>query len=180
MEDINEIKSYLKARLTDYRYEHSLMVADECEKLAIHYGVDSNKAYIAGLIHDMAKDLSEEENNKYIEKYEIDSSFDMKTLHGEIGYYMAMEQGYDNDICDAVRYHTLGHDGMNIYAKIVLVADKIARSDSNPQIDETRKLAYESLDDAIVYYLKFLKDKLNSLGKEMHPWSIRCLEELSE
>lgn len=180
MYDIEKIKEYIKGNLSSYRYEHSLMVAEEAKRLAIHYGLDSDKAYVIGLLHDMAKDLDDEKNSEYISKYHIDSSMDGKLLHAEVGYYMAKEQGYDNDICDAIRYHTLGHPDMDMYAKIVLVADKIARVDINSQIEETRKLAYEDINKAIVYYLNNLKNKLESLGKKMHSWSETCLEELNK
>lgn len=65
MQDIEIIKNDLKKTLTKFRYKHSLKVADEAKKLAKHYNYDEKKAYLAGLIHDIAKDLTEEENYKY-------------------------------------------------------------------------------------------------------------------
>ena len=62
MTNICEIKNYLKSTLSDFRYEHSLMVANEAKKLAMHYNLDLDKAYIAGLVHDIAKEFSDEEN----------------------------------------------------------------------------------------------------------------------
>ncbi len=180
MYDIISIKKNLKEVLSPYRYEHSLMVADEAKKLAKYYGVDEDKAYVAGLLHDMAKDFSDEKNLEYINKYNIDDSFRGKLLHSEIGYYIALEHGYDKEICDAIRYHTLGHAGMDIYAKIVLVADKIGRETKNDIIDEIRKLAYNNLDHAIILYLENLEERLNLKGLNMHVWSLDLLRELKK
>ena len=177
MYKLDKIKKYIREQLSDFRYEHSLMVAEEAKNLAKHYGVDEEKAYVAGLIHDMAKDLSEEKNNEYRLKYNIDSSFDGKILHGEIGYYMAKEQGFDDEICNAVRYHTLGHVDMDIYSKIVLLADKYARNILNEAMLEEKRLAYTDLDAAIKFYLLSLKNKL---GDKMHPWSMELLGELEK
>ena len=70
--DVNEIKIFLKKNMSEYRYDHSLMVAEEARMLANHYGLDENICYVAGLLHDVAKDFSEEKNNEYIKKYSID------------------------------------------------------------------------------------------------------------
>lgn len=56
--DAEEKKKYLKANLSQKRYQHSLNVAAECRKLAEKYGEDPDKAYFAGLLHDVCKELS--------------------------------------------------------------------------------------------------------------------------
>ena len=164
---INKIKSDLKNKLTEYRFEHSLMVADEAKKLALHYNIDADKAYLSGLLHDIAKEFSEEENKKWVVKYSLDNMWlennNKKVIHAEIGSLVAKElYNMEDDICQAIKYHALGNPNMSILDKIVFIADKYARKDSNSFIEELKELAYYNLDEAIVKYLKKLKQRLAS------------------
>ena len=52
---IDNYKDKLKSTLSEKRYKHSLGVCDEAVKLAEKYGADTEKAYIAGILHDCAK-----------------------------------------------------------------------------------------------------------------------------
>ena len=83
------IKKNLKELLSDYRYKHSLLVADCAKELAIRYNLDSNKAYITGLVHDIAKEFDESKNRYYVAKYNIDKIYltdELKpVLHGLVG-----------------------------------------------------------------------------------------------
>ena len=63
---IDYLNNWLKANLTEERYEHSLGTAECAKKLAKEYGLDENKAYLAGLIHDCAKCLPKDECVKII------------------------------------------------------------------------------------------------------------------
>lgn len=56
MYNIDKIKDDVRKNLSKFRYEHSIMVANEAKKLATKYNYDENKAYIAGLLHDMLLD----------------------------------------------------------------------------------------------------------------------------
>ena len=71
--DINEMKIKLKESLKETRYIHSLNVMEESEKLAMHYNVDTEKAKIAGLLHDCAKNISKKDENELIKKYRIET-----------------------------------------------------------------------------------------------------------
>ena len=66
-----EIKKVLEKRLNEKRYFHSLCVADEAKRLAEKYGGDSEKCYLAGLIHDVTKNAPEDEHLKILETFGI-------------------------------------------------------------------------------------------------------------
>ena len=72
MEDIEKMKEELKQRLSEKRYIHSIGVMEMAEELAKIYGVDENEARVAGLLHDIAKEIPEDEKLKYIEKNGIE------------------------------------------------------------------------------------------------------------
>ena len=74
MTDDARFKEIIKERLTERRYNHSLCVADSAKSLAKKYGADENKAYTAGLLHDVFKDAKKEEQLAYIAENNIELS----------------------------------------------------------------------------------------------------------
>ena len=68
---LQEYKALLEKRLAPKRYYHSLCVADEAKRLAEKYGADSEKAYLAGLLHDVTKNASEEEHLNIFDTFGI-------------------------------------------------------------------------------------------------------------
>ena len=76
--DIETIKGELKKSLSPKRYNHSILVAEKAKSLAKHYHINEEKAYITGLIHDIAKELTEEENIYWIEKGKLSKDLENK------------------------------------------------------------------------------------------------------
>ena len=72
VEDIELLKEEIKEKLTEKRFIHSISVMDMCEKLAKIYGCDIKKAKLVGLVHDMAKEMTDEEMLNYVKKNNID------------------------------------------------------------------------------------------------------------
>ena len=65
--NLNEIKDWLKENLNDERYRHTLGVADCAKELALKFGVNPDKAYLAGLLHDCAKCLDKETSKSFFD-----------------------------------------------------------------------------------------------------------------
>lgn len=126
----NEIKQWLKENLNSERYIHSLGTAECAKELAEKFGLNSEKAYTAGLLHDCAKCFSNEKlleiihSNLQVEEAEM---LNYKTLHAPVSaYYAQKEFGVeDNEILSAIRWHTLGQIEMSNFEKIIFIADKI-------------------------------------------------------
>lgn len=172
--NIETIKNDLKRMLKEHRYNHSLLVAEEARKLARIYHIDEDKCYLTGLIHDMAKNLSEEENNNLIKKYNLSEEWyreeNKPILHAELGYYLAKEMyNCSEDICRAIKYHTIGNDEMTIMEKIIFIADKTARENLNDDLLYIKNLAYQDLDEALLALLVGLENKLKQSNKELAP-----------
>ena len=162
---INEIqiKDWLKNNLNDERYSHSLGTADCAKELAGMYGINQEKAYIAGLLHDFAKCFSNEKlldiikNNLEVDECEM---LNYKTLHAPVSaYYAEKEFGVtDKEILSAIRWHTLGQIEMSDFEKIIFLADKIEPN--------TRDKSYRE------EILNILKEK-NGLNKAL----LKCYKE---
>ena len=130
-----EIKEWLKNNLNEERYSHSLGTADCARELAGKFGLDKEKAYIAGLLHDCAKCFSTDKlleiikNNLQVEESEM---LNYKTLHAPVSaYYAQKEFGVtDKEILSAIRWHTLGQIEMSEFEKIIFLADRIIHNTS--------------------------------------------------
>ena len=170
--NINKIDTYLKENLSKKRYEHSLLVAKEAKSLAKIYHVDEEKAYLAGLIHDIAKELSEEENNYWIKKgnlaHDLKKENYKKIRHADIGALIAKEKyNLDNDICNAIKYHTIGNKNMDTLAKIIYIADKIGRKEIPKELIPIKDLAKKDLNAALMYFIE--KQNKNLISKNITP-----------
>ena len=128
--DYTSIKKWLKDNLNEERYEHSLGTAECASELAEQYGLDKEKAYLTGLIHDCAKCLSKDELLEIMHNMEgidNDEYLNPKTHHAPAGAEVAKKvfniKYYE--ILSAIRWHTLGKTGMNNFEKVIFIADKI-------------------------------------------------------
>ena len=180
MLNVEEIKEYLKNNLSNYRYEHSVRVAEEALELAKHYNCNENDAYIAGLLHDIAKEYSIEQNKEIILKYNLDESLlndiNKNISHAVIGSLVVKElYKVNDDICQAIKYHNIGNKDMSFFDKIIFIADKIECGKDYPGIEEEREIARKNIDEAVLLCLENNYKKLISKGKKVYPLSLEVL-----
>lgn len=184
--DIDRIKELLKDRLDEYRFIHSLGVADKAAELAKHYGQSEERAYFAGLVHDITKNTPYEEQLQIIENGGIilnsEEKNNRKLLHAISGsVFIEKELGVtDKEIISAVRYHTTGKENMTVLEKIIYIADFISAERSFPGVELMRELAFESLDKAAMFALDFCIPDLVSKRQVLHLDSVRLYNELIE
>lgn len=178
-----EYSKALKKMLCEKRYNHSLNVANEAERLARRYGEDLEKAYLAGLVHDVLKDTSTDTLLKIANKFDIMlDSVELsatKLLHARIGCeYLKNVFGIDDPlIFNAVKYHTTGRAGMTLFEKIIFVADFISADRNYDGVEKIRKSAYSDLDSAVIEGLSFTVKELAGLYKPIHPNTIEAYNE---
>ena len=129
--DIAKLRAQIKKVQDKKRYEHTLGVTYTAACLAMCYDIDTERAETAGLLHDCAKCLSNDKKVSLCKKQSIEINMtEAKNpflLHAKAGAYLA-EYKYgirDEDILNAVRYHTTGRPGMSMLEKIVFIADYI-------------------------------------------------------
>lgn len=168
------IEQYIKENLSEKRYIHSLGVAAEAKKLAGKYGADIEKAYFAGLAHDLAKELSEEEMRLKLAKYEHEELLDRYSyplLHGPVAA-LILEKEFsvsDNEILEAVCYHTTGKENMCLLAKIIYLADFIEPNRNFCGVEQARAAAEKNIDEAIILSSGMVIIHTVRKGKEVHP-----------
>lgn len=179
-----EFLEEIKKRLNPDRLYHSLNVADEAKKLAKHYGADEQKAFTAGLLHDILKNTPDSELLQYFERNgimltEIERA-SRKTWHAMAGAdFLRRElQVTDADILSAVRWHTTGRAGMTLLDKVLFIADFISADRDYPGVERMREKAYVSLEDAMLEGLQFTINELVENAWPVHEDSIRAYNEL--
>ena len=176
-EIIEKVKKDLKQILSERRYEHSIGVMNMAGELAEIYNVDVETAKLAGLLHDNAKEMSEEEMLKYVEKNSIEITeferLNVKILHGKIGADIAKKKyGVSEQIAKAIEYHTTTSPEMDILAKIIYISDKIelTRKVEAFDLDAERKRAKEDLDKTLLLIIdnttKYLIDNNKMIAVE--------------
>lgn len=157
----DEKKKYLKENLSSKRYQHSLNVAAECRKLAEKYGEDLDKAYFAGLLHDVCKELPAEEQQRLV----AESGFavcreelETRSLwHAVAGaYFVKSVFGVEDlDIINSIRFHTVGRAGMTRLEEIVYLGDLVSADRSYKDVDKMRKAVYTDLNSAMLEAFNF-------------------------
>ncbi|MBQ9859900.1 MAG: bis(5'-nucleosyl)-tetraphosphatase (symmetrical) YqeK [Clostridia bacterium] len=174
----------IRARLGDYRYHHSLCVAEEARRLAERYGADPQKAYTAGLLHDIMKDTAPKTQLQILSDFGIlldEVEQQSKTLwHARSGaVFLRHILGVtDEDILQAVRYHTTGRAGMSLLEKVLFVADFTSADRDYEDVDVIRCLADEALDSAIQYGIDYTIRDLLEQGRPIHPNTLAAYNDI--
>ncbi len=173
----SEFTERLKNTLPEKRYRHSLGVADEAVRLSKIYGADTEKAYVAGLLHDCAKGFSHEKQAELCEELgvQLDEATRMcpPVIHGFLGVEIA-KRDYgisDEEILNAIKYHTVGNAGMSLLEKIIYIADMTEVNRDFDGVDTLRAAADKDIDEAIILsiinQLKLQSDKRGVIHPNM-------------
>ena len=179
-----EFTEIIRKRLNEKRFIHSLNVAECAKKLADIYGGNKEKSFTAGLLHDIMKNADKSEQLQIINEGKIilteEEKDNPKLWHAIAGAeYMRNKLNVrDEEIIDAVRYHTTGKKNMSLLAKIIYIADYISDDRDYPGIEEIRAAAYESLEKAMMIGLEFSIKEIVGRKQIIHPDSIDAYNEL--
>ena len=181
--DIENYKEILRERLNDHRYYHSLCVADEAKRLAHLYGGNAEKCYLAGLLHDITKNSDRQEHLHFFETFGIMLS-DVEKNAEKLWHAMS-GSGYlkhvlgidDEEILDAVRYHTTAKANMSLTAKILYLADFTSKDRDYTDVNVIRALVDKSLDEAFIYALKYSIIDLTEQSKAIHPDTVEAFNQ---
>ena len=158
----NKINQEVKAILSEKRYMHSLGVMKKAEELALIYGIDINTAKLTGLAHDIGKEFSDEEMLKYVKENNIQvdnvEAVNVGLLHAKIGADICKKKyNFTIEMQNAIKYHTVGNENMDLLAKIIFVADKTEEGRNykdeakNEQLQKVRELSKKNIDEALLY-----------------------------
>ncbi len=170
-----QMKEKLGTMLTEHRYTHSIGVMETAVEMAERFGVDKEKAMIAGLLHDCAKQIDREtqiamcdELGIHLDPIKREST---ALIHADLGARLTeIEFGItDEDILGAIQYHTLGRPDMTPLEKVLYLAD-IIEPNRKPfeGLAELRALCRQNLDEAVLYGLELGIANVARKGRTLH------------
>lgn len=173
----DQLVQKLKETLTTSRFEHVLRVEQTSVDLAQQYGANIEKASIAGLVHDYAKQRPDDDFIAAIKQYRLPSellNYGNAIWHGVVGWiFVKNELGIDDlDILHAVQYHTVGHQYMNQLAQIIYMADYIEPGRDFPGVTEAREITHQSLAEGVAYQTQQTLKYLVENRKPVYPQTI--------
>lgn len=174
MYNIDEYKCLIKKRLSSYRFYHSLCVAESAKALAKRYNADEEKAEVAGILHDVCKEATADEQLEIINKAGMTIS-DFEKKHEKFYHQISgaafakAELGIsDEEIINAIRYHTTGRAGMSLMEEIVYLADFISADRDYDDIDNIRAETEKGKEKGILYAASYtIKTNVNK-GRALH------------
>lgn len=183
-EKYSEYIQLLRKKLDDYRFEHSKAVSLKAMELARLYGEDQEKAYVAGLLHDIMKNLTEQEQLLFFASSAIMltdvEKASPKVWHAISGaeFIKSALNITDSEIINAVRFHTTGRSGMSTLEKIIYIADLTSADRKYPDVDILREIVQKDLDEAVIYALRHTIMSLAKKNQPIHPDTICAFNEL--
>ncbi|MCG0277581.1 MAG: bis(5'-nucleosyl)-tetraphosphatase (symmetrical) YqeK [Thermanaeromonas sp.] len=176
----NDYDKLLARKLSPLRYRHSRGVASYAAQLALKYNIEVNKARLAGLLHDYARDLPEGELLTLAEEAgliscEVERKLPL-LLHGPVGAYLVQKDLNVNDgeILQAISRHTVGAPDMTLLDKIIYLADALEPGRVYPGVDVLRRLAEEDLDKALLKALESSISYVLARGQLLHPATVEA------
>ena len=170
---VEALTEYVQSVLKKSRFEHSLRVAQTAATLAHSFGINENKAYICGVVHDICKNmaddvvlsLAKEDGGEILEIEKTKPSL----LHGRAAaIFIKKEFGIDDaDILEAVANHTLGAPSLCPLSKIIYVADKIEPGRPQSTEEYRANLSSMTLDEMTLAVVKENVEYLTLSGKSV-------------
>lgn len=174
--NFEKLKEIVKSKMSLKRFTHTLGVVDMSIKLAKIYDADIEKCKIAALLHDICKEMDinyikEICKNNFMNELSDEGLDNDEILHGFAGaYYVKKELKIDDEeILNAIKYHTVGSEKMSLVEKIVYIADAIEYGRSYPAVEELRINTFKDLNKGILCEIEHKEKFLKSIGKKSHP-----------
>lgn len=180
----DRITEYIEQHLKATRLKHTYSVAEEAVKLAKQYGEDPQKAELAALCHDMVRNEAPETLDAYVREFGLPERLadNVNLSHGKVAAEL-LKRDYgvtDEDIINAVSFHTTGRAGMSTLEKIIFLADAIEPGRDYPSVEKLRKTAYTDLDRACMDSLAGSVEFVRSKGEYLDPDTVDALNYLKE
>lgn len=146
----------VQTKITPARYEHILRVESCAIALAEKYGADKEACSLAAILHDYAKDVDKDTIKRLVDNGDLQAElleYGSQIWHGPAGSYYA-EKTFgivDAAILSAISQHTIGGREMTLLSKILFIADYVEEGRTFPGVEEARELAFEDLNQAVIY-----------------------------
>ncbi|WP_141499794.1 bis(5'-nucleosyl)-tetraphosphatase (symmetrical) YqeK [Paenibacillus luteus] len=181
----DEMIAKVKAEMPERRWLHTQGVMETAVILAKRYDEDPVRAELAAILHDVAKYWPTEKMAQIIRERALPSElllYDKELWHAPVGAWVA-EHEYgvsDQEVLDAIRYHTSGRRGMSKLEKIVCLADYMEPGRDFPGVSLIRELSEQDLNQALVAGFNSTISFLLEKKKRIFPLTVEARNGLLE
>ncbi|AWB45462.1 HD domain-containing protein [Paenibacillus sp. CAA11] len=178
-----ELIKAVSGQMPEKRWKHTEGVMATSVHLALKYGADPEKADLAALLHDVAKYWPIDRQEEIIRENGLNQELlehDKQLLHAEVGAFVA-KRDYgvlDQEVLDAIRYHTSGREGMTLLDKIVCLADYTEPGRDFPGVERIRELGENSLEEGLIAGFDSTISFLLEKGKAIFPLTVLSRNDL--
>jgi predicted HD superfamily hydrolase involved in NAD metabolism len=175
--DREQMLAKVKEQMTEHRFQHTLGVAETAVRLAEKYGADREKADLAGILHDYCKFWSADILKQKIREFCLNNElieYDKELWHAPVGAEIVCKEFgiTDEDVLNAIRYHTSGRVGMSLLEKVICLADYLEPGRDFPGVDGLRELSQQDLDLALLACFDNTIQFLLKRGKKVYPLTL--------
>ncbi len=158
-----KVREYARTHEKTSRFQHTCGVVKLAKELAARWGEDPVKAEIAAWFHDVCRPAGNLEHGAAAARL-------LKKRYGV----------EDEDILNAIRFHTTGRPGMSLLEKILKVADQLEETRDYPGVEDMRKLMELPIDECVYKLMLRTREYVHSIGKTFDPLSDETIDWLKE
>lgn len=176
-----QAEDMVRQTLSPKRFQHTMNVKNLAVRMAQHYGVDTEKAALAAILHDSAKELPRTELLQIMQDNAIIKKGTQNrpepVWHGICAAILAKTQWnvQDEEILSAIACHTTGKENMSKLDKILFLADMTSAERNYPGVEELRSLEMRNLDKAMIQALKMTISFVEQKNAIADPESAKAL-----
>ncbi len=176
-----KLREKLRKKQSKKRFEHSVRVGDFAAELGKEHGWRPERARLAGLLHDYAKEWSPKKMKRYVKKHRLKIpgldfilEYSPNMMHAYIGADVVRRKKWITDKKDllAISSHTLGREDMGLEEKILFIADFSAPGRTYSMADVIRKTSMKNLEEGFRESLRLKIDWNLRKNKPIHPYAI--------
>ena len=182
--NLEQAQKMVKKTLSRKRFTHTMNVKKAAVELANRYGADPDKAALAAVLHDAAKEMPKDEMLRILQQNAIiaqNAQFRPTPVwHGVCAAILAQTQWdiTDPEVLSAIACHTTGKPGMSKLDKIIYLSDMISEERDYPEVHQLRRMAQENLDTAVCTAVAMNLEWMRECGKTIDPLSEQALLDL--
>jgi len=171
--DLPELRACSYSMVRAKRIPHIMGTEEEAVRLAKRWGVDETMARRAAILHDCTKYLELDEQLALCRKYGVEldglEQRAVKLLHSKTGACIAKHVfGEDEQVYQAIFWHTTGKADMSLLEKVIYLADYIEPTRDFDGVEPLRALAYEDIDKALLMGMNMTIEEMEQRGNPVH------------
>ena len=155
-----ELYKDVKSRLSEKRFRHTEGVIKRAVEYAEIYNANLEDTKLAALAHDIAKEIPQEEALELVKKYgmELDEieKVNFNLVHSKLGAEIVKEKyGFNEDIINAIKYHTTGRENMSILEKIIFLAVATEENRTYKDLNDLVEMIKNDIDEGMLFTLQW-------------------------